>query len=69
MLELDWLLQGFAREHWLRLDADDQARFATLLDYPDATLLDILMGRQAPSDPALARLAERIRRAAAAYPG
>ncbi len=69
MLELDWLLQGFAREHLPRLDAEDRVRFIKLLDYPDATLLDILLGRQAPSDPALARLAERIRRAAAAYPG
>ncbi|MGF1644085.1 MAG: succinate dehydrogenase assembly factor 2 [Thiotrichales bacterium] len=64
MLELDWLLQGYARHHYPRLDSVDQARFVALLEYPDATLLDILMGRQTPSDPAMARLAEAIRAAA-----
>ncbi|MGF1545828.1 MAG: succinate dehydrogenase assembly factor 2 [Thiotrichales bacterium] len=65
MLELDWLLQGFARTRYTGLDGADQTRFIALLEYPDATLLEMLMGRQTPSDPEMARLAEAIRNAVA----
>ncbi len=62
--ELDCLLIPFARRHWARLDPADQARFLALLELPDPLLLEILMARRPPDDPALAPLVRAIRRAA-----
>ena len=66
MRELDLLLQGFLRQQRNQLDADKLACFETLLEYPDAVLLEWLMGRQIPSDREVAQLVRHIRNTAAA---
>lgn len=63
MRELDLLLQGFLRESYSRLDAQGRAGFEQLLQYPDAVLLEWLMGRQIPSDKEVADIVQRIRNA------
>ncbi len=50
MLELDLLLERFNRDHLPRLSADQTARYLELLALPDHELLDLLMGRVAPTD-------------------
>ena len=65
MLELDLLLRSYMNQKFDQLNEEDRARFITLLDYPDQTLLEILMGRQIPADPELVLLASEIRSAAA----
>jgi antitoxin CptB len=64
MRELDLLLQGFLRQCHASFDAATRERFETLLRYPDAVLLEWLMGRQIPSDREVARLVRQIRNAA-----
>jgi len=65
MLELDLLLRSYMNQNFDQLNKEDRARFITLLDYPDQTLLEILMGRQILADPKLESLASDIRSAAA----
>ncbi len=65
MLELDWLLHCYMDQYFDGLNERDLTRFVTLLNYPDQTLLEILMGRQVPADPELVSLASDIRSAAA----
>lgn len=66
MLELDLLLQGFLERGYTSLSADDQRAFVALLGAEDAVLLEYLLGRMRPADPALARVVVAIRRAAVA---
>ena len=66
MRELDLLLGGFVDRAYDRLSAEERAQFVRLLSYPDALLLDYLMGRTLPSDPAIAGLVRKIRDAAPA---
>jgi antitoxin CptB len=61
MRELDLLLGGFVDRGYARLDAAEREQFARLLSYPDALLLDYLMGRTLPSDPRIASLVRKIR--------
>lgn len=61
MRELDLLLQGFLKQRYETLDADTLACFESLLQYPDAVLLEWLLGRQIPSDREVARLVRIIR--------
>ena len=65
MLELDLLLRSYMNQNFDQLNEEDRARFITLLDYPDQTLLEVLMGRQTLADPKLESLASEIRSAAA----
>jgi len=65
MLELDLLLRSYMNQNFDHLSEAERARFITLLDYPDQTLLEILMGRQIPADPKLEALVSDIRSAAA----
>lgn len=61
MLELDWLLNDFLNAHFTELNAAQLEVFETLLDYPDAVLLDLLLGKSQASDAALATFINRIR--------
>ncbi len=61
MLELDLLFRDFLATGYARLDADGQRCFDQLLDYPDAVLLEWLMGRIQPTDRDVAALVQRIR--------
>ena len=64
MRELDLLLQGFLEQCHEHLDATTLEHFETLLRYPDAVLLEWLMGRQVPSDREVAQLVRQIRNTA-----
>ncbi len=65
MLELDLLLRAFINGGYAQLDAAQRARFDQLLDYPDALLLEWLMGRIRPTDKDVVQLVDKIRAAAA----
>jgi antitoxin CptB len=65
LLELDLLLRDFLDSGYAQLDADGQACFDRLLDYPDAVLLEWLMGRIRPTDTDVAQLVDKIRSASA----
>ncbi|MFN2349227.1 MAG: succinate dehydrogenase assembly factor 2 [Thioalkalivibrio sp.] len=61
MLELDLLLDGFLKHGFLELDEPGRATFERLLDYPDTTLLQLLMGQMQSSDRDVAHVVEQIR--------
>ena len=61
MLELDLLLKAFLEQGYQDLDGRGQQRFDEMLDYPDAVLLEWLMGRIRPTDKDVAQLVEKIR--------
>lgn len=61
MSELDLLLQRFLDRCYSGLETNEQLDFVRLLEYPDQLLLEYLLGRMTPSDPALAVLVARIR--------
>lgn len=65
MRELDELLGQFLLQRYTDLDARGRSTFNTLLEYPDAVLLELLMGRMTPADGDLARLVRAIRDTAA----
>jgi len=65
ILELDWLLGRYMAQYFDELSQDERLSFIHLLDYPDQALLEILMGRQIPTDPKLISLVSDIRSAAA----
>ncbi len=65
MLELDLLFKSFLDSGYARLDANEQRCFDQMLDYPDAVLLEWLMGRIRPSDKDVANLVNKIRSTAA----
>jgi len=61
MRELDELLMHFLARRYNSLDAGDQKTFELLLDYPDAVLLELLMGRMMPADRDVANIVHDIR--------
>ena len=65
MRELDVLLQGFLEHRFEGLDAQQRNGFARLLEYPDAVLLECLMGRMVPADRDVATIVRDIRYTAA----
>jgi succinate dehydrogenase flavin-adding protein (antitoxin of CptAB toxin-antitoxin module) len=65
MLELDLLLRDFLDSGYQDLDEAGQQLLDRILDYPDAVLLEWLMGRIRPTDKDVAQLVDKIRSAAA----
>ena len=65
MLELDLLLRDFLDSGYPGLDAAGQQLFDRILDYPDAVLLEWLLGRIRPTDKDVAQLVDKIRSATA----
>jgi antitoxin CptB len=65
MLELDLLLRDFLDERYDGLNEAEQAAFRALLVYPDAELIEWLMGRSTPMDGEIAHVVQRIRAHAA----
>lgn len=65
MLELDLLLRDFLGSGYQDLDEAGQRLFDRILDYPDAVLLEWMMGRIRPTDTDVAQLVDKIRSAAA----
>jgi antitoxin CptB len=65
MLELDLLLKDFMDSGYATLDEAGRQLFDRVLDYPDAVLLEWMLGRSRPTDRDVARLVDKIRSAAA----
>lgn len=63
MLELDLLLRRFVDTAYAGLDGAERNAFARLLDYPDDTLLELLMGRMTSTEGEITRVIEKIRAA------
>lgn len=63
MLELDLLLNDFVTKRYEKLGETEQSTFLRLLDYPDQTLLELLMGRMKPSDKDVVHVIKAIRSA------
>jgi len=61
MRELDELLMCFLVRRYSSLDVGNQKTFELLLDYPDAVLLELLMGRMMPADRDVANIVHDIR--------
>jgi len=61
MLELDILLKDFISEGYDGLEASDRKAFSILLDYPDAVLFDLLMGKSITADQGIASVIKKIR--------
>ena len=61
MRELDDLLGRFLDQRYDALGRSEQAIFETLLEYPDAVLLELLMGRMQPADSDVAEIVRAIR--------
>ena len=65
MRELDELLNSFLLQGYRSLDEAAQETFSRLLEYPDAVLLELLMGRMSPADKDVACIVQKIRNTAA----
>lgn len=65
MLELDLMLSNFLQHGYNALDHRGRAAFATLLEYPDAVLLELLMDRATSTDPEISRVVDSIRASSA----
>jgi len=50
MLELDLLLNDFILNKYEGLELHDKQALGALLDYPDAVLFDLLMGKSITAD-------------------
>jgi len=61
MRELDFVLQEFLEANYDALSDSEIQAFQDLLVYPDALLLEYVMGRMQPSDRAIADVVSRIR--------
>ena len=66
MKELDILLLGYLEQYYDTAPAEERRIFADLLELQDPQLHAYLIGRQTPSDPAVAQVIGKIR--AAAHP-
>ena len=64
MLELDLLFRDFLDNGYGQLDETQRKLFDQLLDYPDAVLLEWLMGRIRPTDKDVEQLVNKIRASA-----
>ena len=64
MLELDELLQGFLRQRFDQLTDTELSTFETLLQCPDALLLEYFLGQTVPVDAHMAHVVKQIRQSA-----
>jgi antitoxin CptB len=60
MLELDLLLNNFVDKNASALSSQQKQVFELLLTYPDQTLLGLLLGSAASSDPAISAIVQQI---------
>ena len=61
MRELDELLKRFLTLRYSSLDGEELKTFELLLEYPDAVLIELLMGRMTPADGDVAKIVREIR--------
>ena len=64
MAELDIFFQGFLKNDYQRLSAEERADFEQLLTCNDNDLLEYLMGRTKPSESNLINVITKIRQSA-----
>lgn len=62
MLELDIFLNTFVEKQYAQLDSEQIAVFESMLDYPDQTLYELLIGKMQTVDTEVAELVSRIRK-------
>jgi antitoxin CptB len=60
MRELDFLLQRYLERHYLQAPPAEQRSFEALLERQDPELIALVMGRELPSDPELARVVAKL---------
>lgn len=60
LLELDILLQRFVEQGYGQLNQTEQTVFEELLDLPDNTLLDLMLGNAPAASPQHQALLEKI---------
>ena len=60
--ELDVVLIRYLEHGYLSASTAEQAQFQALLEMPDPDLYNLLLGRDATSDPERARLLQELRR-------
>jgi antitoxin CptB len=65
MKELDLMLLRFIERADQELNNDEVQALARLMEYPDAVLLDLLMGRRVVRDRAIVHIIGKIRSTAA----
>jgi antitoxin CptB len=63
MKELDLLLLGYLEQYYPQASAGEQRVFADLLDLEEPQLYAYLLGRETPSDPAVADIVRKLRAA------
>lgn len=63
MLELDLLLNTFLERCYVNLHADERAVFEKLIQYPDQTLYELLLGKMVSADAQIAGMVDRVRHA------
>ena len=61
MLELDILLNDFISNQYEVLEEQDHKALLALLDYPDAVLFDLLMGKSSTANQEIADVIKKIR--------
>jgi len=66
MLELELALAPFVEQRLERLQTQDKALYARLLEHDDRDIFDWIQGRREPADPDLAAIVAAIRDANAA---
>jgi antitoxin CptB len=59
--ELDFLLQGYLKKHYVQANSEDQQLFIELLKFQDSQLILFLLGEQIPKSEGLTRLVKKIR--------
>ncbi|MDC1286981.1 succinate dehydrogenase assembly factor 2 [Gammaproteobacteria bacterium] len=62
MKELDVVLVRYLEQGYLAASDAEQAQFRSLLEMPDPDLYNLLLGRDASSDPERMRLLQELRR-------
>jgi len=65
MRELDLLLLDFLERGYEALAPEEKAAFERLLEYPDTLLQELLLFGRASADPAMTRVIDAVRHAAA----
>lgn len=59
--EMDLLLQGFIKKHYDQLTPEQQSAFAQLLEQTDMDIMDWIMQRCEPPDPAFKPIIKMLR--------
>ena len=62
MKELDALLVAYLESRYVVADAAEKSAFSAFLTLPDPVLIDYLLNRQEPEDPAIANVVRHVLR-------